>query len=135
MERILIVGNSGAGKSTLAKAYSNKHQIPHLDLDTIVWKIKNPPTRQSREESENIIGEYLSSNTQWVIEGGYCDVLSFVTEVSSQLIFLNPGVETCINNCKKRPWELHKYESLKSQSKLYDEYIGDKIEYKTNQYL
>lgn len=31
------------------------------------------------------------------------------------MIFINPGTETCITNCKNRPWEPHKYESQKAQ--------------------
>ncbi len=33
------------------------------------------------------------------------------------LIFLNPGLEACLANCRSRPWEPHKYASKQEQDK------------------
>ena len=35
--RVLIMGNSGSGKSWRARELAQQRQLPHLDLDTIVW--------------------------------------------------------------------------------------------------
>ncbi len=159
MKRILIFGNSGSGKSTLAKMYSAKYKISHLDLDTIAWEKTIPPIRKPVEESNIIIKNFLSDNAQWVIEGGYSDLLSTVTNEANKLVFLNISKEACINNCKKRSWEPHKYDSMEEQNKnlnmlinwvkeyyerndefsfvshnkLYKKFTGNKVEYTSNQ--
>jgi len=157
--KIIIFGNSGSGKSTLAKMYSAKYKLSHMDLDTIAWQDTTPPIRQQIEISAITINRFLNKNNQWVIEGGYSDLLNFVTKEANELIFLNPNIELCINNCKKRPWEPHKYASieeqnenlnmliswvkeyperndafsLKSHHKLYNAFIGDKSIFTSNQ--
>ena len=36
-----------------------------------------------------------------------------------ELVFLNPGLAACLQNCRNRPWEPHKYASRAEQdSKL-----------------
>lgn len=117
MKRIVIFGNSGSGKSTLAKKYSAKYDLPHLDLDTLAWKNTIPPERRDIEESTIEIRKFLYNNSKWVIEGCYSDLLGVVTKKASKIIFLNPGIETCINNCKQRLWEPHKYSSIEEQNK------------------
>jgi len=159
MKKILIFGNSGSGKSTLAKIYSSKYKLPHFDLDTIAWENTTPPTRKPVNESEIFINKFTSQNSQYVIEGGYTDLLNIVSNENNYLIFLNPGIDICTKNCKNRPWEPHKYKSMEEQSKnlqmllnwvkeyyvrndefsyiahskLYNNFKGDKIEYNTNQ--
>ncbi len=159
MERIVIFGNSGSGKSTLATVYAAKYDLSHLDLDSLAWLNVVPPERKAIEESALDIDNFLKNNTKWVIEGCYSDLLNLVIKKASKIIFLNPGVETCINNCKKRPWESHKYISIeeqnknlemllswikeypsrddvfsfKSHNKLYEEFLGEKEEYTSNQ--
>lgn len=158
MQRILIFGNSGSGKSTLAKAYREKYAIAHLDLDCLAWNPTKPPTRKPLPESEAQIRQFVNSNEQWVIEGCYADLLTLVAKDANQAVFLNPGVDQCIANCRLRPWEPHKYPSpeeqdenlpmliewvrqypdrrdefsLRSHRALFEGFQGKKIEYKTN---
>ncbi len=159
MNKIVIFGNSGSGKSTLAKQYSEKLQIAHLDLDSLAWQNTIPPQRRALNDSITDIQAFLSQNDNWVIEGCYADLLEVLTDKTTKMIFVNPGVDTCIANCKNRPWEPHKYESKQSQDenldmliewitqypvrkdefsltahqKLYDSFSGAKIEYKSNE--
>lgn len=158
MRKILIFGNSGSGKSTLATEYATNYKLPLLDLDTLAWEATNPPTRRALKDSASEINAFIDNNPKWVIEGWYSDLLGRVIKHVNEVIFLNPGIETCINNCKNRPWEPHKYESLEQQNqnlemlicwveqypvrsdefslrshqKLFNEFIGKKIEYKSN---
>jgi adenylate kinase family enzyme len=37
MQRISVVGTSGSGKTTLARDISLRLNIPHVELDYIVW--------------------------------------------------------------------------------------------------
>jgi len=159
MHKILIFGNSGSGKSTLSKELSKKYTLPHLDLDILAWEAKKIPVRKPIVESKVGLDLYLNEHNQWVIEGCYSDLLSLVIPFSSEIIFLNPGDDTCIENCKNRPWEQHKYASpkqqddklemllvwvkkysirndefsLKAHRELFDAYPGKKTEYNSNE--
>lgn len=117
MKKIVIFGNSGSGKTTLAKQLANKNQLSHLDLDTLAWENTNSPSRKPLKDSSKEIEGFLNENSQWVIEGCYSDLLALVLKEANEVFFLNPDIETCINNCKNRPWEPHKYESAEKQNK------------------
>lgn len=158
VQRILIFGNSGSGKSTLAKAYKDKYGLAHLDLDSVAWQPSSPPTRRPIDESEAEIRRFLDTNRRWVIEGCYSDLLALVANDANEAIFLNPGVDQCIANCRRRPWEPHKYASpqaqddnlpmlldwvrqypervdgfsLRSHRALFASFQGEKIEHTTN---
>jgi len=73
----------------------------------------------------------------------------------SKMVFLNPGLDTCLANNRQRPWEPHKYASLEQQNsmlenlqawvvgyytredewsynahrRIYDQFSGSKVEY------
>ncbi len=115
MRKILIFGNSGSGKSTLAKKLCETEGLSHLDLDTLAWQQTHPPTRMSLEQSENSIQYFIQSNSAWVIEGCYTDLLELAAPFANEVIFLNLSVEDCIANARIRPWEPHKYESKVAQ--------------------
>lgn len=115
MRKIVIFGNSGSGKSTLAKKLCSSEGLSHLDLDTLAWMPTTPPERKILSESEAEIVHFISSNTGWVIEGCYSDLLEIALLFSNELIFINLPVELCIENTRKRPWEPHKYESKEAQ--------------------
>ena len=159
MQRIIIFGNSGSGKSTLAKHLSKKYKLAHLDLDLLAWNEGNPSIRRPIENSKKEIDIFLEKNKNGVIEGCYSDLLKLVVFKASKMIFLNPGDNVCIKNCKNRPWEPHKYKSIEEQNKnlemlidwikqysyrddefsfkahrrLFDNFRGSKIEYTENQ--
>ncbi len=155
---ILIFGNSGSGKSTLARQYASRLGLEHLDLDSVAWNDTVPPTRKPLSESAVVIERFVAESRGWVIEGCYADLLRLVAGRASEMIFLNPGVEGCIANCRQRPWEPHKYESLAKQNenlemlidwirqyperddefslvahrRLFDEFLAKKTEYRSN---
>lgn len=120
MRKILIFGNSGSGKSTLAKSLCKSEGLSHLDLDTLAWKPAMPPERKSINESGVEISAFINSNSGWVIEGCYSDLLEIVLQFSTEIIFLNLPIELCTENAKNRPWEPHKYESKEAQDKNLD---------------
>lgn len=76
-----------------------------------------PPERKPIQESELEVMDFISSNTCWVIEGCYSDLLGIALPFSNEIIFMNLSIELCIKNAKSRPWEPHKYESKESQDK------------------
>lgn len=121
-KRILIFGNSGAGKSTLARALASKHDLAHLDLDTLAWLPAGPgetPQRRPLAEASQSIDEFIAACERtgqgWVIEGCYADLLEHASARAAALYFLNPGVEVCVEHCRQRQWEPHKYESKAAQ--------------------
>lgn len=115
MRCIVIFGNSGSGKSTFANHLSEKHNIAHLDLDTLAWTPSDPPTRQSLDIVNRDIHAFMDRHTSWVIEGCYSDILEMVIPHANDMYFLNLSIEKCIENAKKRPWEPHKYSSKEQQ--------------------
>lgn len=117
MQRIVIIGNSGSGKSTLAKALADRHGLAHLDLDTIAWSPSAPPTRRCLAESAAAIADFQAQHPGWIMEGCYADLAELALVHATQLVFLNPGVEVCVANCRARPWEPHKYSSPAAQDR------------------
>ncbi|VAX01121.1 hypothetical protein MNBD_GAMMA22-2553 [hydrothermal vent metagenome] len=116
MKRIIIFGNSGSGKSTLSQRYASEFNLTHLDLDILAWKDTDPPSRQNLNLSSARIKLFMAQNENWVIEGGYTDLLNIAIENTTEIIFLNLDVESCIQNCRNRPWESHKYDSIEKQN-------------------
>jgi adenylate kinase family enzyme len=117
VKKILIFGNSGSGKSTLAAKLSASDNLAHLDLDTLAWKPTTPPERESLDISRVKIEDFISKNSNWVVEGCYSDLLEIVCSELTEIIFLNLPVELCIENARNRPWEPHKYNSKEAQDK------------------
>jgi adenylate kinase family enzyme len=159
MNRIVIFGNSGSGKSLLAGEKARALACPHLDLDTVAWKDDaETPIRLPAAESGKKIAPFLAENDDWVIEGCYSDLLELVLPRATEIIFLNPGIATCIANARNRPWEPHKYDSPEAQDanlemlvtwiadyqqredefslsahrKLFDDFKGTRTEYRSN---
>ena len=111
----MVFGNSGSGKSTLARRLSSLEGLAHLDLDALAWAPGTPPVRKALDDSKREIDDFLDSNSAWVIEGCYADLVQLVLEASNEIVFLDLPVELCIANAKARPWEPHKYESREAQ--------------------
>ena len=115
MHRIIIFGNSGSGKSTLAKQLVAESGLVHLDLDILAWLPETPPQRAPLDESRIKIDSFVQSNTAWVIEGCYADLLELAASSANEAIFMDLSVEQCIDNARNRPWEPHKYASKQAQ--------------------
>src|SRR5215213_5206003 len=103
MERIVIFGNSGSGKSSLAKSLSRLRGLAHLDLDVIAWEPERPGVWADAAESERALMRFIEGSDGWVIEGCYPGLLKTAAAHRTEMIFLNPGVEACVENCKSRP--------------------------------
>lgn len=131
LSKVLIFGNSGSGKSTLARTLSQQHGLAHLDLDTLAWLPTDPPQRMPLAESSAAIKAFISSRSDWVIEGCYADLLDIAAPHADEVIFMNLPVEACIENARNRAWEPHKYASKAEQDSNLDMLIDWISQYPT----
>ncbi len=115
MSKIVIFGNSGSGKSTLAQRYVSHLGFSHLDLDTIAWEAGGD--RKKLAASLVDLRAFMDAHAVWVIEGCYGSLIEAVSREATELLFLNPGTNECLENCRSRPWEPHKYASMVEQEK------------------
>lgn len=129
--RIVIYGNAGSGKTTMAREVAREFDLPHLCLDHIAWAASGirRPLRESLVELET----FIAANPGWVIEGCYGDLIEVALPQSSELRFLNPGVDACVANCRKRPWEPSYCASPEEQQRLIEPPIAFVREYETRQ--
>jgi adenylate kinase family enzyme len=118
--RVVVMGNSGAGKSTLAARLARDEGLAHLDLDTLAWLPDPPPRRAPMATSVARMDAFFAESPAWVVEGCYADLLAEAARRATLLVFLDPGVEACIANCRARPWEPHKYASKEEQDRNLD---------------
>ena len=106
--------------------------MAHLDLDTLAWEAAvTPPVRRKLAHSAEQIDAFISAHRDWVIEGCYSDLLALAVPYGDELVFLNPGVDACIDNARARPWEPHKYESPEAQHANLAMLIGWISDYET----
>ena len=115
--RVAILGNSGSGKSALAAALGAVGRTPCLDLDTIAWEPGQSAVPRNEAFARDDVLAFCGSNPNWVVEGCYTTLIEAALEFTPRLVFLNPGLEVCLANCRSRPWEPHKYGSKQEQDK------------------
>ncbi|BBL72220.1 hypothetical protein MoryE10_28260 [Methylogaea oryzae] len=113
--RIVILGNSGSGKTTLARRLAAGHGLATLDLDTVAWEPGKIAVPRDPAEAAADVKAFCESNDRRVAEGCYAGLIDAALAYSPTLLFLEPGVETCLSNCRNRPWEPHKYPSKEAQ--------------------
>ena len=116
--RVLVFGNSGSGKSTFARHLSQRYDVPHLDLDAIVWEPGQIAAQRQPEAITASLTAFLAENRTWVIDGCYGELVEAASSHCTELVFLNPGLETCLKHNRTRPWEPHKYASKEAQDTM-----------------
>jgi adenylate kinase family enzyme len=107
--RIIIYGNSGAGKTTLVRQLQQQHDLPRLVLDSIAWE----PEWGKRRPLQTSIADlrrFIDTHQGWIIEGCYGDLIEAALPYCTDLRFVNPAVEVCVANCRKRysDWQKHR---------------------------
>lgn len=118
--RVLILGNSGSGKSTLGQRLETKFGLKRLDLDTIIWVPGAIAEQRANDDVTRDLRDFGTQHSDWVIEGCYGEWIEFLSPMASHLVFLNPGVEACLANNRRRPHEPHKYASLDAQNAMFE---------------
>ena len=113
--RVAIVGNSGSGKSTLARRLAAAASFPILDMDTVAWEPGRIAVPRDPGEAVADVRDFCNAGKDWIVEGCYASLIEAVLPLGPQLLVLDPGVDQCIENCRSRPWESHKYSSKEEQ--------------------
>jgi adenylate kinase family enzyme len=114
MMKVAIMGNSGSGKSTLAHRLAAGGPAAVLDLDLVFWQSGVAVERPSEERIAEV-RRFCAEHDSWIIEGCYADLIEASLDWEPELIFLDPGLEACVANCRRRPHEPHKYRSKEEQ--------------------
>ncbi|MDX1393179.1 MAG: shikimate kinase [Gemmatimonadota bacterium] len=123
-----MFGNSGSGKTTRARALADEHDLVHLDLDSIVWEPDRVAVQRPLADVLASLRDFLGAHDRWVIEGCYGELVEAAAPECTRLVFLNPGVEVCQANNRRRPWEPEKYASPEEQDRYLDalqEWVAD----------
>jgi len=118
--RLLVIGNSGSGKSTLARRVADVERLPLLDLDAIVWEPGKIAVQRPMAAVLADLERFLDTHDHWVVEGCYGDLAARAAPRCTLLLFLNPGIDACVDNNTRRPWEPHKYASPAEQDAMLD---------------
>ncbi len=116
--RVLIFGNSGSGKSWRARELAVRHQLAHLDLDTIFFVPGLIAVARPVDAVLADLRAFINANPAWVIEGCYGNLVEAALPCCSELLFMNPGRDVCLANNGRRPWEAHKYASQAQQDSM-----------------
>jgi adenylate kinase family enzyme len=116
--KLLVYGNSGSGKSSYSHALAAAYGLAHLDLDTIVWEPGQIAVPRDQQAVAASLGAFIAARPRWVIEGCYGELVESSAQHCTELIFLNPGLEACQANNRRRPWEPHKYASMEQQDAM-----------------
>lgn len=113
--RVAILGNSGSGKSTLARRLGTLAGLGPLDLDALAWEPDCIAVPRDPADARADVEAYCTSHAQWIIEGCYADLIGTTLRHDPILVFLEPGLAVCVEHCRRRPWEPHKYPSKAEQ--------------------
>jgi adenylate kinase family enzyme len=113
--RFVVIGNSGSGKSTLAGEVASMHGLASLDLDTVAWEPGKIAESRDPAAAVSDVARFCDSNPNWIVEGCYAGLAQVALLRAPALLYLEPGLETCLANCRGRPWESHKYQTKQAQ--------------------
>ncbi len=119
--KIILLGNAGAGKSTLSRKLIAKHPTARLSLDKVAFQ--EGTERRPLEDSIADVKRWMADNESWIIEGCYADIIEPLLECCDELIFLNPGVDACMAQCRSRPWEPEKFGSHQEQDENLENFL------------
>lgn len=97
------------------RALAREHSWPQLDLDTIAWEPQKIAVPRDSGDAEADVERFCFGQLDWIVEGCYSELIAVSLRYSPLLIFLDPGLDRCLANCRERPWEPHKFRSKAEQ--------------------
>jgi adenylate kinase family enzyme len=66
MQRVVVIGNSGGGKSVLARRIAARFELPHFEIDRIMWR---PGWQLVPEPTYRAKHARIIAGDRWVIDG------------------------------------------------------------------
>lgn len=111
--KVILLGNAGSGKSTLARKLTEGHPVVRLSLDEVAFA--EGAERRPLQESVAAVRDFVATHDSWILEGCYADIIEPLLPSCEWLVFLNPGVATCVAHCNARPWEPEKFPTQAAQ--------------------
>lgn len=89
MCKVHIIGSVGSGKTTMARALKTILNIPHIELDNVVWiRDSTGDRRRDLEDRDNLLHSYVQKN-HWIIEGVHISWVNTSIENADIIIFLD----------------------------------------------
>ncbi|MGH8220324.1 MAG: shikimate kinase [Steroidobacteraceae bacterium] len=102
-----------------------------LDLDTVAWEPQKVAVGRAEMDARRDVEAFCATNDGWIVEGCYAELVAISLHHSPLLILLDPGMEQCLENCRGRPWEAHKFRSKAEQDEKLDFLLSWVREYYT----
>lgn len=90
--KILVIGSVASGKTTFAKQLSQKINIPHYEIDSIVHDDKHNRKRTLKEQKQII--DNINREESWIIEGTLRQGLEFLLVYAEKIIFVDTSLFT-----------------------------------------
>ena len=91
------------------------HSLPTLDLDTVAWESGQIAVAREVEAAAADVRAFCEQHDNWIVEGCYAALTRRALAYSPMLLYMDPGADACVANCRQRPWEPHKYASKDEQ--------------------
>jgi adenylate kinase family enzyme len=111
--KISIIGPSAGGKSVLARKLCKAYNYPRLEIDRLWFtfggdKLINGGTAEQKMEVNTKIRakveEFMSENTDWVIEGTYSGIQPIIASQADAVILINRPLLARIYSHLRRVW-------------------------------
>lgn len=92
--KIHIIGSVGSGKTTLARTLSAKMDLPHHELDNVVWmRFDTGDVRRSEQERDDCLHRIIQTDA-WIIEGVHYEWVQQSFKKADLIILLTPAYST-----------------------------------------
>jgi adenylate kinase family enzyme len=115
--KIRILGNSGSGKTTLARRLGGWQRVPLMELDGYVWAASDTPTQRPDAAIRDDVNRFIANHKSWIVEGCYAKWAEFTLAYAPTLVFLDLPMESCLDHCRARPWQVEKFASKSAQDR------------------
>ena len=99
--KTVIIGNTGSGKTWLANQLALTTGSHVVHFDEIYWTPGGFDVRRSDEDVAEIVSAHLSQPT-WVAEGVFGNLAKTFLSTATELIWLDPGQDTCVLRLRAR---------------------------------
>ncbi|MEO0973436.1 MAG: hypothetical protein AAFX85_10105, partial [Pseudomonadota bacterium] len=100
---------------TLARCLGETLGVVPIDLDGVYWEPDAPGVARPLETACADLCAQVTGGDAWVVEGCYEELAQTLFDFTPTLLWLDPGEAICLEHCRRRPWEPHKYPTPQAQ--------------------